>query len=29
MTVIDSKKYSTRCYGVTFQNIGCIKVKKV
>ena len=28
MTVIYLTKYNTRCYGVTFPNIGCIKVQK-
>ena len=28
MTVIYLTEYNTRCYGVTFQNIGFIKVQK-
>ena len=28
MTVIYLAEYNTRCYGVTFQNNGCIKVQK-
>ena len=28
MTVICLREYSTRCYGVTFQNNGWIKVQK-
>ena len=28
MTVIYIKEYNTRCYGVTFQIKGCIKVQK-
>ena len=29
MTVIYLEYYNTNCYGVTFQNIGCVKVQKV
>ena len=28
MTVIYLTEYNTRCYGVTFENNGCIKVQK-
>ena len=28
MTVISLTDYNTRCYGVTFENNGCIKVQK-
>ena len=28
MTVLFLTKYNTRCYGVTFQNNGSIKVQK-
>ena len=28
MTVIYLAEYNTRCHGVTFQNIGCVKVQK-
>ena len=28
MTIIYLTEYNTRCYGVTFQNNGCIKVQK-
>ena len=29
MTVIYLAEYNTKCYGLTFQNIGCIKVQKI
>ena len=28
MTVIYLTEYNTRCYGVTLQNDGCVKVQK-
>ena len=28
MTFIYLTEYNTKCYGVTFQNIGCVKVQK-
>ena len=29
MTVIFLTEYKTICYGVTFENIGCIEVQKI
>ena len=29
MTVIFLAEYNTRCYGVTFQINGCIKIRKI
>ena len=28
MTVIYLTEYNSRCYGVTFENNGCIKIQK-